>query len=289
MRALGVPLVAADADPRNGAASPGTVVQLDVLDAAALSRLLARVRPQVLVLAAGGVPSSPSFASDPAWEANVTGSAVAARAAVQAGIRRIVYVSSFAVYGAPDTSSIDEDAEVAPITEYGRMKVAAEQSLREEAAGVELKIARLCGIYGRVHDEARAGAWPRILTTALRHVKENGRLTLRESTFAGDEILYVKDAAAAIVALAVQDSVPGTVFNVGAGTITFAEDLAAALRLVFPSAEVLLEGGTGAGRSRPPLDVSRIERAYGFTPRYPLVEGLSDLADDLGLVGAGAR
>lgn len=67
------------------------------------------------------------------YRENVGGLTVLLEAVVAAGVRRLLFSSSAAVYGVPDAELIDEDAPCAPINPYGETKLAGEWLVR--AAG----------------------------------------------------------------------------------------------------------------------------------------------------------
>ncbi len=54
--------------------------------------------------------------------------------AMKAGVRHILFSSTAAAYGAPDTSPVDEDNPTRPINPYGWSKLMSEQMLRDIAA-----------------------------------------------------------------------------------------------------------------------------------------------------------
>ena len=79
---------------------------------------------------------------------NLDGSAALFRAAAAAGVGRIVFLSSRAVYGAyPPGTRLTEDMEPRPDTLYGRAKLEAEMALADlcGTAGTSL---RATGVYG---------------------------------------------------------------------------------------------------------------------------------------------
>jgi nucleoside-diphosphate-sugar epimerase len=68
----------------------------------------------------------------------------------QAGIKRLVHVSTAAVVGRCDSSWVDEDSPCSPITEYGKTKLEIEEMIREGARkyGFDLVVLRPTSVYG---------------------------------------------------------------------------------------------------------------------------------------------
>ncbi|MGC9945685.1 MAG: UDP-glucose 4-epimerase GalE [Bryobacteraceae bacterium] len=64
------------------------------------------------------------------FENNVGGSLSLATAMVRAGVKRLVFSSTAAVYGIPETSPIPESAAIAAVNPYGESKVMVETMLR---------------------------------------------------------------------------------------------------------------------------------------------------------------
>jgi nucleoside-diphosphate-sugar epimerase len=81
---------------------------------------------------------------------NVLGSARLARCAAEAGVRRIVYVSTIGVHGdRTDGEELDESSEFRPATAYARSKLRGEEALRlESPPGSAPAIVRPPLVYG---------------------------------------------------------------------------------------------------------------------------------------------
>jgi UDP-glucose 4-epimerase len=77
------------------------------------------------------------------YRENVDGVLALAEAAVEAGVRSIVYSSSAAVYGSPDVDLVTEDSPTVPMSPYGETKLVGEWVLRDLAASEGLSVAAL--------------------------------------------------------------------------------------------------------------------------------------------------
>jgi UDP-glucose 4-epimerase len=100
-------------------------------DAGEMERLLERARVDAILHCAARSLVGESI-RDPAryYRDNVAGGIVLLEAARQAGIGRIVFSSTAAVYGVPEATPIPEDAPLRPINTYGETKRTFEGALR---------------------------------------------------------------------------------------------------------------------------------------------------------------
>jgi UDP-glucose 4-epimerase len=110
------------------------LVQGDAGDAALVGALARETGASALVHLAGSVVVAESFA-DPAryWRNNAIASLTLFDAALEAGIGRIVFSSTAAVYGEA-SAPVGEDGPLQPASPYGRSKLAAEVMLKDLAA-----------------------------------------------------------------------------------------------------------------------------------------------------------
>ena len=108
-------------------------------DAAEMSRILERARVDAILHCAARSLVGESV-RDPGryYRDNVAGGIVLLDAARHAGVGRIVFSSTAAVYGVPDVTPIPESAPLAPINPYGETKRTFEGALRfyGEAYGI---------------------------------------------------------------------------------------------------------------------------------------------------------
>ena len=83
------------------------------------------------------------------WSVNRDGMRVLLEAAAGAGVRKIVYTSSSAVFGVPDRNPVTEQTPPKPREDYGRAKLAGEDLCRQAAAaGLDVTILRPRTILG---------------------------------------------------------------------------------------------------------------------------------------------
>lgn len=228
------------------------------------------------------------------WEANVRGTynllEVCRRHADL--VQRVVVASSDKAYGESDALPYTEATPLAARHPYEVSKAAADliSQSYHHTYGLPLAIARCGNVYGGGDLN-----WSRIVPGTVRALLRDERPVLRsDGTFIRD-YLYVRDAAAAYVALAGmlgRDGVAGAAFNFSD------ESPLTVLELVGMIAErmskrdvepVILDRAVGEIRDQS-LSAAKARAVLGWKPRYDLAAGLDETiawyADYLGVDGA---
>jgi UDP-glucose 4-epimerase len=145
---------------------------------------------------------------------NIEGTRILGRVAAEAGVRRLVFFSTIAVYGASHPGEVlTEDSATAPTSMYGTTKLEAEQvalELRARDGAPLAAVLRLAGVYG-----------PRIKGN-YRHLV----LSMSRGWFVpvGDgsnrrTLIHEQDVAEAALVAAEHPAAAGRVFNVTDGSI----------------------------------------------------------------------
>jgi UDP-glucose-4-epimerase GalE len=161
-------------------------------------------------------------------QVNAGGTQAVATAAQAAGVERVVYSSTAAVYGEPDVVPIDEDAPLRPSNPYGESKLAGERALEETAAriGGRLAVARLryfnaCGADGERGEDHDPES--HLIPLALRAARDGGELAVfgqdyptADGTCVRDYVHVVDLAEAHIAALERLPAAAGA-YNLGTG------------------------------------------------------------------------
>lgn len=129
--------------------------EIDVGDAGAVGRLLEAHDVGAIMHFAGSIVV-PESVTDPHfyYRNNTIASHALIGAALAKGVRHILFSSTAATYGAPETVPIDEDTPTRPINPYGWSKLMTEQMLRDCAAAYDLN-------YGALRYFNVAGADPK--------------------------------------------------------------------------------------------------------------------------------
>ncbi len=175
----------------------------------------------VLVHAAAALPIQVSSAA--IHSVNVGATATLLEAAQAAGVRRVVFISSTAVYGVPLVHPIDEDAPLVGVGHYGASKIAAEAICRARArTGLDIVILRPKTFVG----PERLG----VFEILFSWIREGRRIPVLGDGSNRYQLLAVEDLVNAVLAAADRD-VAGKTFNVGATRFgTVRSDLEALIR-----------------------------------------------------------
>ncbi len=160
----------------------------------------------VLVHAAAALPIQASRGA--IRSVNVDGTAVTLGAALDAGVRRVVLVSSTAVYGVPERHPIHEDDPLVGVGHYGQSKIDAERLCLEFARrGLECVIVRPKTFVG----PERLG----VFEILFDWIREGRRLPILGDGRNRYQLLAVEDLCEAILR-SMDAPVAGEALNIGA-------------------------------------------------------------------------
>ena len=165
------------------------------------------------------------------YEQNVTGTAMLLAAMMNAGVRRLVYSSSSAVYGNHDVDIVTESTPTAPLSPYGESKLIGEWRIRNQgvAQGLVHTSLRCFNVVGsgtdEVYDTSPHNLLPLVFDarTAGHAPKIFGSDYPTEDGTCVRDYVHVADVAAAHVSAA-HAMMAGTtlepVYNLGSGVGT---------------------------------------------------------------------
>ncbi len=193
-----------DVVPLDDAELEGAVLELrgDVRDRERVRELVSRA--DVVVHAAAALPIQASRES--IRSVNVAGTENVLLAARDADVRRVVFISSTAVYGVPENHPIEEDDPLVGVGWYGESKIDAEALCR--VAAVETTIVRPKTFIG----PERLG----VFEILFDWIREGRRIYVLGKGHNRYQLLAVEDLVDAIVRAGTVPEAAGETFNVGA-------------------------------------------------------------------------
>ena len=206
-------------------------------------------------------------------ETNVTGTLAVLGGARDAGVRRLVFASSCAVYGRAK-GALREDAPPDPLSPYAVTKLASEHFLRILSEdGLETVVLRLFNVYGP--RQSPDSPYSSVVARFVRAVSSGEPLILHGDGLQTRDFVYVGDVAEALDRAASTRGVAGGLFNIGSGRETSILALIAALRpLAGGRLKIVREPARTGDVRKSRADTRRATRVLGFRARTPLKTGL---------------
>lgn len=272
----------------------GPLVRGRLHDRLALRAALDAARPVACLHFAAFAYVAESMA-DPAmyYDNNVTGSLSLLQELVTAGVTRVVFSSTCAIYGQADTVPIGEDTPKRPLSPYGRSKLMVEEMLADfdRAHGVRsvsLRYFNACGAdpdgeVGEIHDPephivpralmAAAGVIPRFEVLGTDYATPDGT-AVRDYT-------HVTDLAQAHVAALDYLLAGGATdaMNLGIGRgYSVREVLDAVERISGRSIPVTFGPRRAGDPAEVIADPGKARQILGFEPQYPALDMIIETA-----------
>ncbi|MCB4825114.1 UDP-glucose 4-epimerase GalE [Roseicella aerolata] len=261
----------------------GPVVEGDIRDAAAVGWAI-REHGCEAVLHFAACAYVGESVSDPRkyFDNNVTGTLAVLDGMRAAGCNRLVFSSTCAIYGQPDTVPISEDTRPNPINPYGASKLMVEQILRDyrPAYGlrsIALRYFNACGadVDGEIGElrDPETHLIPRAMMALQGHVRDFAVFGSDFPTPDGTAIrdyIHVSDLADAHAGAldALLGGHPGGAYNLGTGR---GASVLEVLRMIERVTGEELPAVTGRRREGDPAalvaDPTLARRELGFVPR----------------------
>jgi UDP-arabinose 4-epimerase len=226
----------------------GPFVHGDICDGATLRRALDAFKPEAVIhFAASAYVGESVTAPDRYYQNNVVGLLSVLDSMKQCNVTKVVFSSSCATYGIPDTLPIAETLPQRPINPYGETKLIGERIIRDYAQAFGLKAVMLRyfnasgadrgGLLREVHDP-ETHLIPRALMAAagtIPHLDVFGDDYPTEDGTCVRDYVHVEDLADGhLRALRYLDDQAGpAAFNLGTGKGTSIREIIACIEEVF--------------------------------------------------------
>jgi UDP-N-acetylglucosamine 4-epimerase len=262
------------------------LVEGDIRDATLCARVVAGADYVLHQAALGSVPLSLER-PDETHAVNVTGFINLLQAARSAGVKRVVYASSCAVYG-DDPAPAKVEAQIGhALSPYATSKHMNELSADVFARcyGLSAVGLRYFNVYGRRQDPN--GAYAAVIPKWIAALLEGQPVQIHGDGKTSRDFVSVMDVVQANILAATADGLDpargGVVCNVGTGTETSLKALFAGIRdcvaKVNPARNGVepVFGDFRAGDIRfSRADLSRATTVLGYTPEFDLSQGLAN-------------
>ena len=236
--------------------------------------------PQAVIhlAAIAGFPACQSVGRQVAWRYNVESTQHVFEQAVELGVPRFIYLSTYSIYGlSADGAPVTEDAPLNPQSLYAETKIAAERYLlnhaEETCAPLIFRPAHLYGLSPRPRFDMIVNQF--VLDAFLRR-----ELLIYQRGYSRS-FVHIADAVRAILLGldAAEEQVRGQVYNVGSthGNLTKDEVVTLVLKRL-PETHVTYKDLTFGGDMRDiSVSFEKIQREFGFTARQTVDDGIREV------------
>lgn len=258
---------------------------VDITDAAAVNATIVDVAPTTIYHLAGWADVGGSWkAPVEAFRANAEGTLNVLSAAADAGVKRVLAVSSADVYGKVEPSELPltESSPLRPASPYAASKVAADYLGLQAWLGRGLPVLRVRAFNHLGPGQTDKFVAPALASRIARAERDGGDVLPIGDLSARRDFTDVRDVVRAY-RLLVTHGEPGEVYNVCSGVDLAVQDLADRL---LAQATIALRFETDPELLRP-VEVpvlrgshQRLTHATGWEPRIPIDQTLADLLED---------
>ncbi len=208
------------------------------------------------------------------WRTNVEGTLNVLKAAADAGVQRVVFASSAAVYGTSEVVPKVETMRPEPASPYATTKMVGEFACQEisQLKPVETVALRLFNAYGPRQDPSAPYAG--VIAKFTSAVAGGQGIEIYGDGEQTRDFLYAADAAEAME-LAGERPVAGLVLNVGSGAAVTVNEVARLLSEIAANPVKAARKEIRPGDVRHSrADIGRAMEKLGFTPKTSLREGI---------------
>lgn len=203
-------------------------------------------------------------------------------------IKRVVFASSAAVYGAMDDpdQSIPEDAPLDPKGIYANSKAMCESLCRayRNVYGIDVLVLRPSRVYGRLANLDTLEFGNPISSFVFKLLQGRSIEESSGSDFGGD-FTYVPDLAIGCYRALVTPHPKNWIFNISNGVFYRLSEVAAALGEIFPKTRISIGPGEHPyitqSPMRGPLDIGRAQKELSFNVTRDLKESLGHFIETL--------
>jgi len=189
---------------------------------------------------------------------------------------RVVFASSAAIYGDPESVPISEAAPKQPLSPYGLDKLAADRYVRlyNDLYALPTVVCRLFNVYG---PGQRGGDYSAVIQIFIEQAQASEPITVHGDGTQTRDFVHVHDVVRAFAQVATTTHV-GEAFNIGTGESVTIRELAAMVQDRAQTAATIThteprEGDIAQSRA----DIEKAQTHLGYQPSVPLADGLDTL------------
>lgn len=208
-------------------------------------------------------------------QVNVGGTVTLMEAMRDVGVRRVVFISSGAVYGEQEAQPLLETAIPSPRSPYAVSKLSAEYYVRTigQLWGIETVALRVFNAYGPGQHLPPVHA--PVIPFFLRQACLAGTIVMHGEGNQTRDYVYLDDVVNAMTAAASAPGINQKTINIGSGSETSVRDLVnLVIEVTGGSPEILTNPRNEGGVRRMRADISLAAQLLGYRPSVDLKTGL---------------
>ncbi len=194
---------------------------------------------------------------------------------VAASNAKVVFPSSGAVYGSPESLPIMENHRTEPVSPYGVSKLAAENYLKVyfRLYGVRAVILRLFSVYG-------PGQQKQVIFDLFRKMESGGdHMEVYGNGKQSRDFIHIEDVVKAMILAAESSIDDGSAFNIASGTSTSINELICMIaKILSARPNVVYTGQVRPGDVENwSVDITKARSHLNFRSNIPLENGLASV------------
>ena len=250
---------------------PTDVYYTDIAEGVKIDQIVANHKPEVIIHMAS-FPRQKVVNANPAVGARVMmeGLMNICESAKKHGVERVVYISSSMVYGDFE-DQVEEDTVCKPIGQYGIMKLAGEDIVRDyhRRGAFDYVIVRPSAVYGPLDVEDRVVA--KFMLQAMRGdvLRVNGASETLDFT-------YVDDAADGIVAAATRIMAANRTYNITRSHSVSLLEAAEMIVKIVGRGTIEVQDRDADFPTRGALCIDRAKTILGYDPKIDVEQGFQN-------------
>lgn len=193
-------------------------------------------------------------------------------------IRRIIFASSFAVYGDPIGKEIFSENDFCnPLSIYGTSKYACEKYIKilSKKYDINYNILRMFNVYGPGQDLNRKDQG--IVSIFLSYIRDSNYVPVMGSLKRFRDLVYIDDVVDGWIACLKNNKIQNEIYNLGSGKKSFVGDMIEKLiKIEEKSGKVKVEevGETPGDLMGSFANMDKMKNELGFAAKVNLDEGL---------------
>ena len=207
---------------------------------------------------------------------NVGGTVSVMEAMRDVGVKRVVFTSSGAVYGAQKAQPLHELMVPSPDSPYAVSKLSAEYYVKTigQLWGIETVTLRIFNAYGP--GQHLPADHPPVIPNFLKQAVKGGSLIVHNSGSQTRDFVYLDDVVSALARAGTATGVDGSTINIGSGKEYSVVDLVKnVVELTGADTETIFNHKATGGVSRMRADITQASKLLGYKPKFGLAEGLA--------------